>query len=104
MEFKTSVNLEVGPGRTSRQLKGFAYWMSVPWAIIATVICVAMGMPNGGRGGGYFFLGLMIVPTALLALVAGLFPSSRRVLCSCGWKKDFPARAAKSEEAQQAAP
>jgi len=74
-------------------LKRVAYAMSVPWAVIAVVLFVALGMPNGGRAGGYALLGFMFVPTVVVALVSVLLASSRRVVCACGWSQDYPAGA-----------
>jgi hypothetical protein len=78
--------------------------MIVPWMIVSGVVFVLIGMPNGGLSAGYAIIGFMFIPPALLALASVFFPASRRIICSCGWQRDYPARPVKKKEAQQAAP
>ena len=98
-EFRSNVNLVIGPGRAASILKGLAYGMIVPWMIVAVVVFVLVGMPNGGLSGGYAILGFMFIPPALVALASVIFPFTRRIICTCGWRRDYPARPVKKKEA-----
>ncbi len=97
-QFRSKVNLEIGPGKVSRFLKALAYGMIVPWMIIAIVVLVTIGFPNGGFAGGYAIVGIRFIPPALIALMSVLFPISRRINCSCGWQKDYSIIANKTKE------
>jgi hypothetical protein len=93
----------IGPGKIARILKAFSYGMIIPWMIIAVIIFAAFGMPNGGLSGGYAIIGIIFIPPAIIAFVSILFPASRRIICTCGWRSDYPALPKKTE-AQQVAP
>jgi hypothetical protein len=67
-----------------------AYGMIVPWMILAVIAGVVIGMPNGGRGGGYAIIGMIFIPPGVLALSSIFFPMSRRVRCTCGWHQEYP--------------
>ena len=95
-------NLVVGPGRLARILRATAYWMIMPWMLIAVILYVLIGMPNGGLSGGYGIIGTIFVPPALIAAASLLCPASRRVTCNaCFWRKEFPL---KSKESRMAGP
>ena len=87
--FRSGVNLVVGPGKGARRLRGFAYAMAVPWAIITVAAYAVAGMPNFGRSGGYAIVGMIIMPPAMIAITSIFFPLSRRVACICGWREEF---------------
>jgi len=86
--FRSDVNLIIGPGKGARRLKGIAYCMLIPWMIISVGAFVLIGMPNGGRAGGYAIIGLIFMPPALIALASIFFPISRLVICTCGWRME----------------
>lgn len=88
--FTSGVNLTIGPGKTSRILRAVAFGMVIPCMVVAVIVIGFLQLPNGGLSGGYALIGCMFAPPALVALAALLSPSSSRVVCSCGWKKDYP--------------
>lgn len=96
--FQPKVNLIVGPGYVSRLLKGFAYGMIVPWMIIAAILAIVLDLPYGGMAGAYAVVGVIFMPPAILAIASIFFPNSRRIICTCGWKKEFRMAPRKSNE------
>jgi hypothetical protein len=92
--------MTIGPGKAARIFNGLAYGMIVPWMLIAVILLIFVDMPNGGRGGGYAIVGFMFIPPAIIALIGSLLPSSRRIVCTCGWRKDYPALPPRNTDAQ----
>jgi hypothetical protein len=67
-----------------------AYAMALPWAIIAVAGYVSAGMPNVARSGGFAIIGMILMPPVIVAVTSILFPLSRRVICTCGWRGEYP--------------
>lgn len=88
-EFRTVIHLAVGPGKAARVVKNIAYGMILPWMFMAVLLMLCFDMPNGGFAGGYAILGLMFIPSLIMAIVGSLLPNSRRVSCQCGYRKDY---------------
>lgn len=99
-EFRTGINLAVGPGRAARLVKCIAHGMILPWMLIAVVLLLCFDMPNGGLAGGYAILGFMFIPSLIMAILGSLLPTSRRVSCKCGYHKDYSALPSREKEAQ----
>ncbi|MBK1855090.1 hypothetical protein JO972_08975 [Verrucomicrobiaceae bacterium 5K15] len=92
-ELHPQINLTYGYGRIGRGCKWLSWWITLPWIpmVFFVVLPLLMKLP-GGNGAGFALCILFVVPAVFFAVLAPLFPRSRRVQCfPCRYSKDYPA-------------
>ena len=90
-ELHPQINLSYGYGRSGRICKSISWWITLPWipTVIFIVLPLLMKLP-GGNGAAFALCILFVVPAVFFALLAPLFPRSRRVRCyPCQYSKDY---------------
>ncbi|WP_435895805.1 hypothetical protein [Oceaniferula spumae] len=94
-ELHPQINLNYGFGKTGRACKWLSWWITLPW--IPTIFLVVLPLMSdlpGGNGAAFALCIMFVVPAAFFAVLAPLFPRSRRVRCyPCKYSKDYPAQA-----------